>query len=590
MHTFEVWAPIARTVDVLIDDARHPLRSSDGGWWKAEVDHAGPGSRYWYEIDGGDPVPDPRSPYQPDGIHGPSCVVDHSAFVWSDEAWQPKPLSSAVIYELHIGTFTPAGTFRSTIDRLDYLVNLGITHIEVMPVNEFSGAWGWGYDGVDLYAPHHAYGSPDDLKALVDASHAKGLAVLLDVVYNHFGPVGNYLGQFGPYLTDAYCTPWGPAVNLDHKGSREVRRFFSENALMWLKDYHFDGLRLDAVHAFFDDSAIHFLEYLAVEVEALAAQVGRTLVLIPESDLNDPRLVTSREAGGYGLDAQWSDDFHHALHSVLACECNGYYEDFGSLKQLAKALQRAFVYDGIYSSHRDRVHGRPVMGLSAHRFVGFAQNHDQVGNRAQGERLSQLVSVGKQKIAAALVLTSPFVPMLFQGEEFGASTPFQYFCQHEDPDIAKKVSCGRRAEFAAFGWEPEQIPDPQDPRTFQRSKLKWQEIREEPHADLLEWYKQLIALRRSYGALSDGRLDRIEVDFDECAKWFTVRRGGLEVLCNLAPDRQAVPIRCTPQTVISSEECWQLRPGKIELPPDSVAIISREALGSVQKHFSQTAS
>ncbi len=589
MHTFEVWAPLAHTVDLLIQDATHRLSPSHDGWWKADVDRAGPGSEYSFAIDGGDPIPDPRSLYQPYGIHGPSCLIDHSAFSWSDENWRPKPLPSAVIYELHIGTFTPAGTFRSMIDRLEYLVNLGITHVELMPVNEFSGPWGWGYDGVDLYAPHHAYGAPDDLKALIDACHAHGLAVLLDVVYNHFGPVGNYVGRFGPYLTDAYCTPWGPAVNLDHKGSHEVRQFFSDNALMWLRDYHFDGLRLDAVHAFFDNSAMHFLEHLALEVEALGAQLGRKLVLIPESDLNDPRLVTSRDAGGHGLDAQWSDDFHHALHTVITGERKGYYEDFGSFDQLAKALQRAFVYDGTYSSHRNRLHGRPVIGLSAHRFVAFAQNHDQVGNRAQGERLSQLVSVGKQKIAAALVLMSPFVPMLFEGEEFGASTPFQYFCQHEDPEIAQKVSCGRRAEFAAFGWDPEDIPDPQDPQTFQRSKLNWQKIEEEPHAELLEWHMQLIALRRSEGALSDGRLDRVEVDFDEGAKWFTVKRGGIEVVCNLGPDRQAVPIRCTPQAVICSEECWRLRPGLIEVPAESVAIVSREALCSAQKHLTRSA-
>jgi maltooligosyltrehalose trehalohydrolase len=590
MHTFEVWAPLARSLAVRIGDSAHPLQPVDHGWWKADLQNAGPGSDYSFVIDDGDPVPDPRSQFQPYGLHGPSRLIDHSSFAWSDDNWQPKPLSSAIIYELHVGTFTPEGTFRSTIQRLDYLVSLGITHVELMPVNEFSGPWGWGYDGVDLYAPHHAYGTPDDLKALVNACHAKGLAVLLDVVYNHFGPIGNYLDRFGPYLTRAYRTPWGAAVNLDHRGSYEVRSFFSDNALMWLKDYHFDGLRIDAVHAFIDKSAIHFLEYLALEVEALAGQLGRNLVLIPESDLNDPRLVTCREGGGYGLDAQWNDDFHHALHTVLTGESNGYYEDFGSLEQLAKALQHAFVYDGVYSPYRDRLHGRPVIGLSGHHFIVFAQNHDQVGNRARGERLSQLVSIGKQKIAAALVLTSPFVPMLFQGEEFGASSPFQYFSQHEDPELGERVSHGRKTEFEAFGWKPDDIPDPQNPATFERSKLKWNEIHDEPHAGLLTWYKNLIALRRSHSALTDGRLDRVHVKFDERAKWFVVTRGDIEVACNLAPDRQAVPISWKPATTVCSEDYSLVRPGMIELPADSVAILSREALGSVQKHFSQHAS
>lgn len=590
MHTFEVWAPFARTLHVQIGDRSYPLEPSATGWWKTEVDRAEPDTDYSFVIDNGDRIPDPRSQYQPHGVLGPSRLVDHSSFAWTDGNWSQKPLSSAVIYELHVGTFTPEGTFRSTIDRLEYLANLGITHVELMPVNEFSGPWGWGYDGVDLYAPHHAYGTPDDLKALVNACHAKGLAVLLDVVYNHFGPVGNYLSRFGPYLTEAYHTPWGRAVNLDRKGSHEVRRFFSDNALMWLRHYHFDGLRLDAVHAFFDDSAIHFLEYLALEVETLAAQLSRHLVLIAESDLNDPRLVTSREAGGYGLDAQWSDDFHHALHAVLTGERNGYYQDFGSFGQLAKALQRAFVYDGIYSPYRGRLHGRPVNALSAHRFVAFAQNHDQVGNRARGERLSELVSVGRQKIAAALLFTSPFVPLLFQGEEFSASSPFLYFSQHEDPEIARKVSEGRKAEFEGFGWDADQIPDPQDPQTFQNSKLRWHEIDQHPHAEMHAWYKKLIALRRAHSALTDGRLDRVQVSFDERAHWFVLTRGEMEVACNLAPERQAVPISFTPRDIISSDECCNVRPGVIELPPDAVAILSREPVGSVRKRFNQAAS
>ena len=342
---------------------------------------------------------------------------------------------------------------------------------------------------------------------------------------------------------------------------------------MWLRDYHFDGLRLDAVHALVDRSAIHFLEYLSSEVDALAAQLGRHLVLIAESDLNDPRIVTSREANGYGMDAQWSDDFHHALHAVLTGESNGYYEDFGSLEQLAKALRQGYVYDGRYSGHRDREHGRPAGRLSGHHLLGYAQTHDQVGNRAQGERLSQLVSVGRQKIAAALVLTSPFVPMLFQGEEFGASTPFQYFTQHQDAELAKKVSEGRRSEFKGFGWNPEQVPDPQDAATFRRSKLRWSEMHEEPHASLLRWYKDLIALRRSRPELTDGRLDRVEVRFDERAQWLVVRREDVEVVCNLGADRQAIPARCGRRPLLVSEDGWQMRPGVVELAGESVAVL-----------------
>lgn len=582
MHTFKVWAPEARTVAVRIDSSSHPLERADAGWWQGKVAHAAAGTRYFFEIDGSEPIPDPRSAFQPEGINGPSQIVDHRSFRWSDALWQARPLSSAVIYELHIGTFTPEGTFLSTMERLDHLVSLGVTHVEIMPVNEFSGSWGWGYDGVDLFAPHHAYGTPDDLKQLVNTCHAKGLAVLLDVVYNHFGPAGNYLSRFGPYFTEAYSTPWGAAVNLDHEGSPEVRRFFLDNALMWLRDYHFDGLRLDAIHAYFDRSAVHLLEDLSSEVDALAAHLGRHFVLIAESDLNDPRIVTPREAGGYGIDAQWSDDFHHALHAVLTGETNGYYEDFGTLSNLAKALEQAFVYGGDFSTHRNRTHGRPIIGLSGHRFLAYAQNHDQIGNRATGERLSHLTSVARAKIAAALVLTSAYVPMLFQGEEFAASSPFQYFTHHDDPDLAGKVSEGRKSEFSAFGWEPDQVPDPQDQATFARSKLKWEELQSQPHSELLEWHKKLIALRRQHASLTDGRMDNVTVNFDEEAKWLTTRRGPIEVVCNLSPQRQTVPIASKPLTTLSSESSYRLLDGGVELGPDSVVILSE--LGSADKY------
>ncbi len=573
MHRFSVWAPCAHTIAVKIGDTLYALDAEARGWWSAEVEEAGPGTDYWFVVDGSDPIPDPRSRFQPLGIHGPSRLIEHS-FPWTDQSFQPKPLSSALLYELHIGTFTRTGTLASALERLDYLVDLGVTHIEIMPVNEFSGDWGWGYDGVDLYAPHHAYGTPEDLKLLVDTCHAKGLGAILDVVYNHFGPAGSYLDRFGPYFTDAYKTPWGQAVNFDHKGSLEVRRFFAENALMWLRDYHFDGLRLDAVHAYYDRSAIHFLEYLSSEVDALASQTGRHLTLIAESDLNDPRMVTPREARGYGLDAQWSDDFHHALHSVLTGETNGYYQDFGSLAQLAKSLRCAYVYDGGYSLHRDRLHGRPVVGLSGHHFLAYSQNHDQIGNRARGERLNQLITPGRQKIAAALVLTAPFVPMLFQGEEFAASTPFQYFTHHRDPDLGRKVSEGRRGEFAAFGWKPEEIPDPQDVATLERSKLNWDEISESPHREMLDWYKRLIALRRSNSQLTDGRLDVVKARFDEDGRWLAVERSGVEVICNLGQERQTIALTYSPAEVICSEPDYAIQTETIELPADSVAILT----------------
>jgi maltooligosyltrehalose trehalohydrolase len=576
MYTFRVWAPSARTMSVRIGTKSHPLEKTSGGWWQQALKEAVAGTEYQYEVDGGEALPDPRSAFQPEGVNGPSLIVDHSAYKWNDSGWQAPPLSSGVIYELHIGTFTQQGTFLSAIERLDYLVDLGITHVELLPVAEFSGSVGWGYDGVDPFAPHHLYGSPDELKQLVNACHERGLAVLLDVVYNHLGPVGNYLSRFGPYFTDAYHTPWGSAVNFDHEGSLEVRRYFIDNALMWLQDYHFDGLRLDAIHAFFDKSAVHFLEELSDAVDSLAAHLRRHFVLIAESDLNDPRVVTSREAGGFGIDAQWSDDFHHALHAVVTGEKNGYYEDFGSFAQLSKALRQAFVYDGVYSSHRKRIHGRLPCNLSGHHFLAYIQNHDQVGNRAMGERLNHLTTLERTKIAAALVLTSPFIPMLFQGEEYAASAPFQYFTHHEDKSLAESVSNGRRNEFAAFGWKPESIPDPQDPATLERSKLDWAEIENQPHADLHAWYKRLIELRQKFACLTDGRLHNVHVDFDDKASWFKMRRGRVEVVFSLSKDcQQAQSSLVSARIELASDPaCRVSGDGVIELTPNSVAILA----------------
>ncbi|MGH9562587.1 MAG: malto-oligosyltrehalose trehalohydrolase, partial [Terracidiphilus sp.] len=393
MRRFEAWAPLAKRLSVSVGGKARAMHGpNERDRWSLEVSDADHGTDYGFLIDDDTKVyPDPRSPWQPNGVHGLSRVYDHSRFVWNDAGFQAPPLSSAIIYELHVGTFTAEGTLDSAIEKLEYLVDLGITHVELMPVAAFDGQHGWGYDGVELFAVHEPYGGPDALKRFVNAAHNKGLAVLLDVVYNHFGPSGNYTGKFGPYIIDSHHTPWGGAVNLEDAGSTEVRRFFCDNALMWMRDYHIDGLRLDAVHAFVDRSAIHFLEQLSSEVETLEAALGRRLVLIAESDLNDPRVVTPREAGGYSINAQWSDDFHHALFTALCPkERTGYYADFGSLAQLAKALEHTFVYDGIYSGYRQRVHGKPVGALWQHRFLGYIQNHDQIGNRAVGDRINHI--------------------------------------------------------------------------------------------------------------------------------------------------------------------------------------------------------
>ena len=544
---FTLWAPRATSgVDVEVDGTRQAMTAADGGWWFAEVDGAGPGSRYGFSIDGGPVRPDPRSPSQPDGVDGRSEVVDHETFAWTDAAWRGVHLPSAVVYELHVGTFTPAGTFDGVIEKLPHLVELGVDVIELLPVNAFPGERGWGYDGADLFAPHRAYGGPDGLKRLVDAAHGAGLGVVMDVVYNHLGPAGNYLGEFGPYFTDKYETPWGMAVNLDDRGSDEVRRFFLDNARLWLRDYHCDGLRIDAVHALVDTSAMHLLEELAIETEALAASLGRTLFLIAESDLNDPRVVARREVGGYGMDAQWSDDFHHALHAVLTGERSGYYADFGSLEQLATALRRAFVYAGDHAPDRGRRHGRvPSPDIPGWRFLGYLQDHDQVGNRALGERSSHLLTLDQLKVAAGLVLTAPFVPMLFMGEEWGASTPFLYFTDHPDADLGRAVREGRRQEFASFGWRPEEVPDPQAAETFERSRLDWPEVAGPDHAELLAWHRDLIRFRRTHPDLTDGRLDRVEVEVDEAAGRLTMRRGVVTVLANLGDEPWDVPVAGT---------------------------------------------
>ena len=571
MAEFRVWAPAAAQVDLVSGDRRFAMKGPDErGWWSgsAGVDD------YAYSVDGGPPMPDPRSPWQPSGVNGPSRVVDHGAFPWTDGGWGGRALDAALIYELHVGTFSPEGTFAGVAQKLDHLVDLGVTHVELMPVNEFPGRRGWGYDGVDLYAPHSAYGGPDGFKALVDACHARGLAVLLDVVYNHLGPSGNYLGQYGPYFTSRYATPWGSAVNLDDAYSDEVRSFFVENALHWLRHYHVDGLRLDAVHAILDTSATHLLEELAVRVDELEAELGRPLVLIAESDLNDPRVIRDRGHGGYGMDAQWSDDFHHAIHALLTGERTGYYADFGSVGHLAKALRHAFVYDGIYSPHRRRRHGRAPSGLPPGRFLGYSQTHDQVGNRARGERLSMLVGPPRQRMAAALVLCSPFVPMLFQGEEWAAGTPFQYFTDHDDPELGRAVSEGRRREFASFGWKPEDVPDPQDPETFRRSVLDWSELRHEPHAGVLDWYRRLVGLRRQH-RLDEGGFESVEVHAEEDGHWVVLDRGRVTVALNVGEVAVDVPLGDGgPRESVLSWGEVEVGTATARLGPDSVVVLA----------------
>jgi maltooligosyltrehalose trehalohydrolase len=574
MHNFRIWAPGVKSAAVKIDGSMTRLRPERDGWWQIPLYFAGHGTEYQFILDGdGYAVPDPRSPWQPQGVHGPSRILDHGAFTWTDQQWQPPSWAEAIVYELHIGTFTPEGTFDAARERIDYLKDLGITHVELLPVASFPGKHGWGYDGVDLFAPQESYGGPEALKRFVDACHAAGLAVLLDVVYNHFGPSGNYIGRFGPYFTASHHTPWGDAVNLEDAGSHEVRRFFCDNAKMWLRDYHFDGLRLDAVHAYMDRSAINFMEQLSIETRALEAETGRQYVLIAESDLNDPRVVSPRDENGYGLDAQWSDDFHHALVTVLTEDRSGYYSDFGAIADLAKSLKQVFVYDGRYSRHRGRIHGRPVADLPAWRFLGYAQNHDQVGNRARGERLSHLTTPGRARIAAALVLTAPFVPMLFQGEEWAASTPFQYFTDHDDKDLGRLVSEGRAKEFAAFGWKPEDVPDPQDPATFERSKLAWQDLQKPVHQEMLAWYKKLIALRRGIPELTDGSLADVEVLFSEEQKWLTMRRGQIFFAFNIAEETVRISMPTGAKLILASYGGIVVEQDSLSLPSDSVAIL-----------------
>jgi maltooligosyltrehalose trehalohydrolase len=575
MREVRVWAPDAPRMRVRVHGADIEMSREDGGWWSASVDRLEPGDDYAFIIaDGDKPIPDPRSLWQPGGVHLPSRVYDHSSFRWSDAAWTGRQLPGSVLYELHVGTFTPEGTFDAAVTHLDHLVSLGVDMVELLPVASFNGEYNWGYDGVAWYAPHEAYGGPDGLKRFVDACHGRGLGVVLDVVYNHFGPSGAYAPQFGPYLSQD-ATSWGQSINLDGQQSDEVRRYIIENALMWLRDYHVDALRLDAVHALVDHRAVHVLEELAAEVDALSAHVGRPLALIAESDLNDPRLITPRECGGTGLHAQWDDDVHHALHALLTGERQGYYSDFGTVDCLAAVLTGGFLHAGTWSSFRGRTHGRPVdrSRIPGHRFVAYLQNHDQIGNRATGDRLTATLSRRLLRVGATLLLTAPFTPMLYMGEEWAATTPWQFFTSHPEPELSAAVAAGRRREFASHGWPEGDVPDPQDPETMIRSRLDWTEPNRSPHREMLDMYRRLIALRKANADLSDPRLDRVDVWHGD--RHIAVRRGSCVIAANLAPTPQRINLRGRPRSVLFASEPGVVlaQDAAVELPGESAAVI-----------------
>lgn len=511
---FAIWAPHSERLSIRTIGDRDriiPLEPAANGWHRGNIDDCPPGTRYLCRLATGEERPDPASRFQPEGPHGPSEVVETS-FPWTDSGWLNPPLSRHIIYELHVGTFTPEGTFDAIIPRLDDLVELGITAIELMPVAQFPGDRNWGYDGVCLYAAHNSYGGPQGLKRLVNACHERGIAVILDVVYNHLGPEGNYLRDFGPYFTTDYNTPWGEALNFSGPHSDDVRAFFVENALYWVDECHIDGLRLDAIHAIVDPSPTPIIEELTAAVHQRADRLGRRILMIAESAANDSRLLFPRELNGYGCDGQWNDDFHHALRTLLTGEQKGYYASYGEIRHLARAYTEGFVYTGEYSEFHKRRHGRPSRAVPADRFVIFSQNHDQIGNRMLGERLLQNVDFEAAKLAAAAVLLSPFTPMLFMGEEYAEEAPFQYFISHTDPDLVEAVRKGRREEFESFNWQGEP-PDPQDPATFSACKLNWHTRHLGRHRQMLDFYRTLIQLRRDTPSLANPSKDSMEVYF-----------------------------------------------------------------------------
>lgn len=512
--SFIVWAPHARSVSLCMvspPQQKIPLARDDQGYWRVSVNNLMAGARYFYELDGRVKRPDPASFFQPEGVHKASEVIDHAVFSWSDQKWRNLPLKEYIIYEIHAGTFSSEGTFDGIIGKIGHLKKLGVNAIELMPVAQFPGKRNWGYDGVYPFAVQNSYGGPQGLKGLVDACHKQSIAVILDVVYNHLGPEGNYLNQFAPYFSDKYKTPWGSAVNFDDGYSYGVRNYFVQNALYWFQQYHIDALRLDAVHGIFDMSAKHILRELAENIDALCKEKNRQHYLIAESDLNDTRLVKTKALGGYGLNAQWNDDFHHALHTLLTKEGTGYYKDFGSLQHLTKAIKNGFVYDWAFSQFRKRFHGSPCVGLPSWQFIVFSQNHDQIGNRFLGERLSSLVSFEQLKLAAGTVILSPYIPLLFMGEEYGEASPFLYFIHHSDTAFIEAVREGRKKEFSHFNWK-RIPPDPQSPKTFERCKLNWGSMLKKRHGILFHFYQELIKIRKEVPAFAHLSRNDLEIN------------------------------------------------------------------------------
>ncbi|OYN87533.1 malto-oligosyltrehalose trehalohydrolase [Parenemella sanctibonifatiensis] len=562
-NSFDVWAPRVTDLALIAGDVTYAMERDADDWWRPAADLPEEVTTgevdYGYIVNGDSDtvLPDPRSRWQPDGVHGRSRTFDPEAYQWGDQEWTGRQLAGAVIYELHIGTFTPEGTLDAAIDKLDHLADLGIDLIELMPVNAFNGEAGWGYDGVDWYAVHAPYGGPRAYQRFVDAAHQRGLGVIQDVVYNHFGPSGNYLPVFAPYLNDDVQTGWGAAVNLDGEDSDQVRRYILDNLKMWFVDHHVDGLRLDAVHALVDRTAIHVLEEMAIETEATSAFLGRPLSLIAESDLNDPRLITPREAGGYGLAGQWSDDFHHAVVANLTGDSSGYYADFAQVSALAKVVENGFYHDGTESSFRGRRHGRriDIPTTPTWRLVVCSDNHDQIGNRADGSRLSSRVSRQQLALAAVVTLLSGCTPMIFEGEEWGASTPFTFFSSHPEPDLAEAVSKGRLEEFAKMDWDPATVPDPQDRETFLSSKLDWDEVDQQPHRDLLDLYRRLIDLRRSHPDFTDPRFDSVSARHEAGQSWLMIDRGEeMAVALNFGAEPTQVPLEDEHELVLEVGE------------------------------------
>jgi maltooligosyltrehalose trehalohydrolase len=572
---FDVWAPRPTRLQLSVGDEVVPMRRSEDGWWVPDGSVPSGEVDYGYLVDtGATPLPDPRSRRQPAGVHARSRTFDPSAHPWFDEEWTGRQLAGSVIYEMHVGTFTREGTLDAAIDNLDHLRSIGVDFVEVMPVNAFNGTRNWGYDGVLWFAVHEGYGGPAAYQRFVDACHAAGIGVIQDVVHNHLGPSGNYLPEFGPFLKQGRST-WGDLINLDGDGSAEVRRYILDNVRMWLEDYHVDGLRLDAVHALDDSSPVHLLEEMASEVAALSAHQRRPLTLIAESDLNDTRLVTPREAGGYGLDAQWSDDFHHAVHVALTRETDGYYADFEPLAALAKVCERGFFHDGTYSSFRGRDHGVPVntAAMPTWRLVVCSQNHDQIGNRAAGDRISDALDDEQLACAALLTLAGPYTPMLFQGEEWAASTPFQFFTSHPEPELGKVTAEGRIKEFERMGWDPSVVPDPQDPATFERSRLDWSELEHGRHARLLGTYRRLAELRRRLPALTDPSFDANSCTADEETGLFTLRRGDVLVAVNFGEGGVDVDLDMPGELLFATSRGVVLAEG-LRLPRHAGAIVA----------------